>query len=333
MDNLSIIIQGSFGTKFFPECQVLTGLKRMRLFFPMAEIIFSTWSDGEANDLVRKSKLQKMNVILVINDDPGQIVVESNGIKYANNVNRLIVSSSSGLERATRPYAIKMRSDCFLSDDKIKYILRQFIMSGAILRRNEAYSVFSSRLICSSLVARDARGSLPYLFHPSDFFLAGHIDDLRLFFSAPLATLSIFNPSFSPGLWSAWKYVPEQWLWVNAIRMKKGIQVYDGNFKSSQLIYLSEQYFLANFISFDTRQLSLCWPKYYKKYIFRGLFSLYSHSRWIGLYRRHHSMIESRTGECLLTLLIKIWRTGYCLRACLLKISVVRVFLRRHFLR
>ncbi|MBE4994542.1 hypothetical protein INF73_21955, partial [Enterobacter cloacae complex sp. P6RS] len=179
--------------------------------------------------------------------------------------------------------------------------------------------------LTASWVARDARGSLPFLFHPGDIFLAGRTEDIRLFFAAPLATCEIYSRVYAPGMTSAWRYVPEQWLWINAIKLRTGKMVYQGNFETSPaLVESSEQFFLANFIPFSARRLGLSWPKYWRKYPLRGLFSLYTTGRWQELYASTYGLEFPGSRKRIMRFFIALWRFGYILREYLLRCTLLR---------
>lgn len=328
MKVLSLVIQGPSGTKYFSEEKMLRRLAKTRELFPEAEIIFSTWKvTSEENENKLLSTLNSMKIKLVQSVDPGPVTITDGNVHYTTNVNRLIVSTCAGLAEVTRPLTVKLRSDCYLSATTVFSLLQRHINTEDGFVRNDAYKVFQQRVISCSWIARDARGSLPYLFHPSDIFLAGRTEDIRLYFSAPLATDTLFSPAFSKGLWTAWRYVPEQWLWVNAIKQKKFATVFDGNFQSSpELIEKSEQFFLANFIPLSAGQLALHWPKYWMKYPGRGLFSLYSYRRWLRLYERSCGKSRFHLLDVVESLFTRLWRVGYIFRTWLLRINWLRRF-------
>lgn len=334
MNGLSIIIQGPVGTLYWPLDKLLSGLSEMRKKFPLAEIIFSTWDNDNGLDDEFSSCVKQLNVRLVLSPDPGPVVSYDKGIKYLTNVNRLLVSTAAGLAASTQPLSVKLRSDCFLSSRIITTVLERYMSSECFLARNRRYQIFSQRMITASWIARDARGSLPFLFHPGDIFLAGNTCDLKLYFSAPLADERLFRPATSRGLWCAWKYVPEQWLWINAIKKVQNVLVFEGNFQGTEeIVRRSEQYLLANFICLDPDQLALHWPKFRKKYARRGFFSLYTHRRWLSLYERYHGENSKSKHMRYVDVMVKLWRAGYFVRAILLRLTVMRRIAQRYFIR
>ncbi|HEB0856373.1 hypothetical protein I5682_02895 [Citrobacter werkmanii] len=326
MKQLSLVIQGPVQTKEQTLEQFLWQLQRVRDTFPLAEIIVSSWDMADAGNEFLADLLSHMDITLVLSDDPGPIIGWESAGKHLTNVNRQLVSTRAGLNAATRELVIKLRTDCYLTDRSIVRLLEQHVAADDGFIRDNTFSVFSQRVITASWIARDARGSLPFLFHPGDIFLAGRTEDIKVFFNSPLATQDLFMPTIFPGgLWCAWRYVPEQWLWVHAIKKVTGKSVFDGNSqRSEQLISLSEQYFLANFIAFNPEHLGLRWPKFQRKYKWRGAFSVYSYSRWLRLYKRYNG-VKAFTPRALASYLItRVWRWGYIIRARLLCCVAIR---------
>ncbi|WP_281083254.1 WavE lipopolysaccharide synthesis family protein [Klebsiella quasivariicola] len=330
MNRLSIIVQGSvMGPDGEPDMRVIRNLRRTRAAFPLAEIILSTWQAPLATVERLKHRLSGLAVRLVMSPDPGPLIGEDTAGKYVTNLNRMLLSSRAGLEEATRPLAVKLRTDCWLSRRRLLSLLEtQVLAVPREVPRDPAYRVFRGRVVNASRFARDARGSLPYLFHPGDIFLAGYTEDLRLFFSAKPATAELFRPARMPGLWCPWRYVPEQWCWLSAIHKVTGSWVYDGNFEYSPAnVMASEQWYLANFVPYSCFTLGLHWPKYWRCYPLRGLFSVYTHARWRRLAVRYlggKMPLALRLTAVADRLLTALWRIGYRFRVYLLKRPAVR---------
>ncbi|MBE4994537.1 hypothetical protein INF73_21930, partial [Enterobacter cloacae complex sp. P6RS] len=147
MNSLSIVIQGPFGTKEYSKQAFLKHLEEMRRLFPLSEIIFSTWKcDSKAQEELRVS-LDKLGVVLVISDDPGILEVNDSNGRNRTNVNRLIISTRAGLDVVTRPFTVKMRSDCFVRTRDIVALLEKYISTENGLFRDKGYSVFQQRVL------------------------------------------------------------------------------------------------------------------------------------------------------------------------------------------
>lgn len=330
MERLSIIFQGPATRDGFVCPQVVSNVRRTRQVFPRSEIIVSTWYTVPETDRRLVDEMALLDVRVVLSHDPGSIVACDASGHWVSNLNRLLVSAQTGLKCATRPLSLKMRTDTFLSGRDIEPLLRKYVLDDAGPARDENYCIFRKRVINASWFARDPRGSLPYLFHPGDIFIAGLTSDVQLFFSAPLADSSLLSPAAMPGLWSAWRYTPEQWLWIHAIQQVTGRNEYQGNFTfTADRIEASERYYLANFVPFSPRQLRFHWPKYWRCYPLRGLFSVYTHARW----QRLTGEKKAESTACFMSrqVLTWIWRRGYILRACALRHPLIRRIARSLF--
>ncbi|OUC39424.1 WavE lipopolysaccharide synthesis [Enterobacter sp. J49] len=332
MNSLSIVFQGPVLRNGTLCNQVIDNIIRTRAVFPQSEIIVSTWFCAVEQERALFSRMKKVNVKVILSKDPGPIIGKDCSGEWITNLNRLLISSWSGLQIVTRPLTVKLRTDTCLYGRSIESLLERYVLADEGPARDEAYRVFKKRVINCSWFARDAEGSLPYLFHPGDIFLAGLTEDVRLFFCAPLATPELFSPSSMPGLWCAWRYVPEQWFWIYAIRQVKGKMEYEGNFSYTPThIESSERYFLANFVPFSSKALQFYWQKYYRRYPLRGLFSLYTHSRWLRLAARYDGKVQSGFFAKADGVLTSVWRRGYILRVWIMRVPLIRRMARKLF--
>lgn len=329
MKGLSIIFQGPVDPA---NTELYHYLNRTRKAYPESEIILSTWRLSPRDEQTLTAKIFSLGVRLIQSDDPGPLIGKDASGTWYTNLNRLLCSAKAGLDAATCPLAIKLRTDTYLSNRKLLPLLKEIMPPSPELPREPGFLVFQNRVITATWFARDSRGSLPWLFHPGDILLAGNTDDLRLFFSAPLAGPDLFQPVTAPGMWSAWRYVPEQWFWVHAIRAATGNHVFKGNFHHTpRLVAESERYFLANFIPYSPQKLGLHWPKYWHCYPFRGLFSVYTHTRWKRLAMRYQGIPNYSIRALVSWILTGIWRSGFRMRARLLRRPSLRALARQLF--
>lgn len=332
IEELSLVFQGPathLGT-LMPS--VRRNLACARSTFPQAEIILSTWQMAPAAEKTLQMALDSLDVQVVFSPDPGALSVTAYDITYSTNLNRMLRSASVGLSAVHRPLAIKLRTDTTLNGQHLLELLTRWVLEASGPPRDPAFQIFRGRVVTASWFARDARGSLPYLFHPGDILLAGYTEDVRLFFDAPLADSSLFAPSSQSGAWCAWRYVPEQWCWVHAIQAISGSLPWPGNFSNTPAeTAASEQYFLANFVPFRPHQLGLSWPKYWTRYPMRGLFSTVTHRRWCHQIRAYAQGQPNRPYPWPDRVLTALWRSCYQLRARLLLHHSVRRCLVRLF--
>src|SRR5690242_7841279 len=95
--DISFVIQGPV------RAELADNVGSIRALFPGAEIVLSTWQGKEPDVEVDH---------VVVNQDPGATLWRDN-----ENTSRQIVSTRNGLLSASRPYAVKMRSDCVVTGD------------------------------------------------------------------------------------------------------------------------------------------------------------------------------------------------------------------------
>jgi hypothetical protein len=173
--DFSIVVQGPILSS--PEAKgsrdiTIRCVASIRRFFPGAEIILSTWEGADTDGLDYD--------VLVKSADPGAIVFsETMDPPVYNNMNRQIVSSRAGLEKASRPFAVKFRGDLFFVSDEL-------LRNADGLREPLTRGLFRSRVIISPYLTINPR-QFPIPFHFSDIVQVGRTDDLRDFWSIPPA--------------------------------------------------------------------------------------------------------------------------------------------------
>lgn len=190
----------------------------LRKQMPEAEIVLSTFKDQLVH--LESSGLTLVVDKLCVSDDPGAMppTVRS-PTAPPNNINRMIVSTQAGLNRATRPYALKLRSDaeCFACR----------IVSGWERGLGSDDPTFTRKLAFASHFTRHPHGINGYTFHPSDWLTFGRTEQVRKYWDAPLFTqqeATWFDRQPLPdGLTATTRrfrsqFTQEQWLCVNYAR-------------------------------------------------------------------------------------------------------------------
>ncbi|WP_118986071.1 WavE lipopolysaccharide synthesis family protein [Photorhabdus sp. CRCIA-P01] len=331
-NNVSIVMQGSLLKGGKVDQEIISNILAVRKTFPSSELIVSTWQldDYESNKLALLAK--ENNISFIYNKDPGTIT-SSDG-KVSSNINRMIVSTKAGIQHCNNLYVIKIRTDSYFDDDQIIRLLRSVSNSRFNIFRDTRYKVFKNYIVNCSLFSRDARGYLPYLFHPGDICLAGNKDDLLSLFDAPYADSSIFG-SFSRNCFhSLMKYVPEQYIWTQCISKVRGAPVYNGNgCYNEQIIQLSEKYYVNNFIPFSAAELNFHWPKHKIIYNSKGRYSVYTTNDWKFLYN-YYNLNYFRINRKAIYFKAAVTRLMYFyffFRTWLLQIPFVRNFAVRMF--
>jgi hypothetical protein len=184
--DISVVVQGPLHGRpdESPEKQITRrSLDQLRSFWPDCEIILSTWAGADAGGITYDH--------LVENPDPGAISLNDGQQKSVfNNLNRQIVSTRNGLARATRRYALKLRTDCSLSHP----IDFSQLDRG---RRDPDWCLLEKPVITLHTFTRHPLRR-PVLFHLSDLFFAGLTTDLRTLWEIPLVEEPGFTRSIDP---------------------------------------------------------------------------------------------------------------------------------------
>ncbi len=248
----------------------------IRASFPGAEIVVSTWEGSDTSGLDHDT--------LVISSDPGGF----GGHPFNANTNRQIVSSLAGVQGASRPLVVKVRSDI------------QFL-SGALLthwrrweERSDELRLFEHRVLVPNVFTRRPTHLSPYPLHPSDWCYFGTREDLELLFDVPhMRARDSRTTVSSDALRDLWytagevpTYTPEQWIFTQALKKADSRttlrHVFDLSPKS---VRLTELAFANNLAILDTyRQYGIWCPKYaWPNRLFED-FSLFQHDQWLELY-------------------------------------------------
>jgi hypothetical protein len=142
-------------------------LASIREHLPGAKILLSTWVGQPVEGLDVDE--------LLLNEDPGSNVTEYgvDGKPDASNNNRQIVSSRNGLARVKTPYAMKLRSDNYLTGAQFKELQQRFPV------RSDQDRFFTERVVVNNTFTRDYARAKRVVFHLCDFFYFGRTEDVR----------------------------------------------------------------------------------------------------------------------------------------------------------
>ena len=276
--DISVIVQGPINKKETPKC-----LKSIRKFLPEAEIILSTWQGTDISNLDYD--------ILVLCEDPGTTLIEEfTHKKTYNNMFRQLVSTNEGLKKATRKYAMKLRSDLIFTSDRFLEYFNKFEARG------NNYNLFKHKILTDVLFTRfniktgkfENRVIIP--FHVSDWWLFGLKEDLDTYF---MDTELVKEPEFtryfnlegnqekiSPYGKARFKFAPEQYFGYSCFaRNFDDIYMEDAADYSEELMEKFRQALVNNFIILEFKQSGIYLNKYpYSKN------EKFSGDQYIGLY-------------------------------------------------
>jgi len=253
----------------------------IRRLFPGSKIFLSTWK-GQCLDGFFVDKI-------IENDDVGPTVIEydKNDKPRVVNINRQIVSTINGLKLVDTKFAVKIRSDNYLTN---RAMIKYFNTFDNY--RDSEYSLFERRIITSNYFAKEYTRGLVIPFSISDFFQFGLTKDLINLWDISLFDDYIFNDEFSGH--SQHENLPfrqhhiEQMLWVKFINKHRKI-VLKNKFGNPELNELFYKLMLNNTVIVDGKLLGLSVPKRLEQH--DGFpYENFTHLRWHYLYKKYFNM-------------------------------------------
>ena len=149
-------------------------LRSVRELLPGARVVLSTWA---------KQNLEALDYDeLVISEDPGpnHFGYSANGAPVAENTNRQIVSTVSGLRRVHTKYAMKLRADNYLTGTGFKDLQQSYP------KRCAAFKFFRERVVVTNTFMRKYHHGRRVVFMLSDFFNFGLTEDVLDFWDGEL---------------------------------------------------------------------------------------------------------------------------------------------------
>jgi hypothetical protein len=282
-NDFSVVIQGKiFGKPGEDASEQLTMkcILSVKAHLPNAEIILSTWEGTDVSHLGFDK--------VVFSKDPGAIPFTDLNPSYLNNNNRQIVSTINGLRASSKKYAIKMRGDCLITSTDFMNFLAEY-------PRSSKFKFLKQRIVIPTLYSRNPR-RIAMLFHPSDIFQVGLLEDLISLWDIPMqpepettrgvpASKRILNHSLA-GNFFRMKMGSEQYIWYSCAK-KHGLDLELKYFSQLPLskIRNSEFSVINNFLIADSDQIGVQLPA--KLLSQRFDYDLYTHSEWIKLSNRY----------------------------------------------
>jgi hypothetical protein len=231
-------------------------LRSVRRLFPGSRIVLSTWHGSDPTNLQYDD--------VIFSNDPGPIISDVDGLRLANNINRQIVSTATGIRTVTSKFAVKLRSDGLM-------IGRGFVgFLNAFPWRRADYSLFQDRIVISKEFTRSPRSFVPFAYHPSDLFQFGHTEDLMKYWGICPVTgerLSSFFLSGPPPSWfsmfDGFRYTTEQYLFLDLLnRCGQLPALRDYSEISESITILSQNYLLNNFLPVEPALLGIHHAKF-----------------------------------------------------------------------
>jgi len=148
-------------------------LKSVRKYLPGSHVILATWPDQDLAGLDYDE--------LIICDDPGRNIVGYNADaspRYEN-TNRQIVTTAEGLRRTNKKYALKLRSDNYLTGNSFKELQAKWP------ERSDELKFTEERVVIANTFSRRFYRGLRITYYVCDFFYFGLTKDLRAIWDIP----------------------------------------------------------------------------------------------------------------------------------------------------
>jgi len=259
-------------------------LKSIRNIFPYSQIVLSTWKGSEITNLDYD--------ILIENEDPGAKIfnapefadIDKNGFAMfekdgktyhnkvkPNNVNRIIKTIQSGLEKVRTKYILSIRTDTILKDKKFLEYWDKFPCY------NGKYKIFKHRIINNSTFAQFAHvmknGMQLLPFHMSDWIHFGLTEDVKLLYSCPFQDLEASaqywykheRKQYEPFLDAGWQYPPETYVLYTLVKRKfPNVEFRNSNDYNKENMVISNMVLADNFIFVNQQDFSFDMEKYPK---------------------------------------------------------------------
>ncbi len=304
--DISVVVQGPVH-----KARTMCCLKSIRQYLPDAEIILSTWEGSDVSDLIYDT--------LILNKDPGGILQKNfKNEKLYSNLNRMIISTNSALEKASRKYILKLRTDSVIDNTNFLKMFDKFPV------RCDKYKLFEHRILASTLFSKYAEVKhnkhQDIAFHVSDWWFFGLNEDVKKYlFSSQLVEEPYFSNYFEypenkykKSVYSkfSWKFAPEQYLGYSCfskyfadIRMEDCSEISDEINKKSQ-ICLANNFIFLEYKQSGIRNLKKTLSKYepfcgqqymdlYSFYTFESEYKKYCDNSYI--HENRNIIFENRT--------------------------------------
>ncbi|TAA46008.1 WavE lipopolysaccharide synthesis family protein [Corallincola spongiicola] len=174
--DITVVVQGPVQAspdRNMDEGITVRSLASVRKHLPGAHILLSTWKGQPTEGLDFDE--------LLLNDDPGPNInrYRADGSADKTNNNRQLVSTLNGLKQVKTRYAMKLRSDNFLTSDACKKLQQKFP------KRADECCFLKERVVVNNTFTRDYAKGLPVVFHACDFFYFGLTEDLLALWDIP----------------------------------------------------------------------------------------------------------------------------------------------------
>lgn len=164
-DDITIVFQGPVSAGPGGTAALV---RQTRQALPRSRYVLSTWTGSDVSNIDADQ--------IIFCEDPGGLpcIKHKGPADEFNNINRQLVSTHCGLRQAKTPYAVKMRTDCALTENG-------FVDTYERFQRGSRHA----RVLASSMFTIDPAMFEQMPYHVSDWFQFGRTSVLQSYWQAP----------------------------------------------------------------------------------------------------------------------------------------------------
>jgi len=280
-NEISILVQGPIlGNERDTQLYTKKLLKSIRKYFPEGEIILSTWKGENVRHL-------EYDVLVISEVPPKKDIYYEDGKKHMYSVNHQIISTFAGLQKASRKYTIKVRSDMLFVSKKILEWVDKYRETG---KKYREWRIFKERVI--TLPTYNYRRDMVFPYNISDWLYFGLTGDLLMLFDIPLFNLNSLVIKKNKDL----PYIQdnigaEQYIWISCIKKRKPEFDYWGWRCNDKRVLKEFEISLGqNFVLLSAKKLGVINQKFLSAaYCAEPVFSsgFYTFSEWKRIYNKY----------------------------------------------
>lgn len=273
--DVTIVLQGGIDVGW----DVRYSADYMRKILPGVTIILAT-----QNSALKSFEGHASFDKVVVTEDPGHLPSVKLG-GGPHNVNRQILSAAAGMNAVTTKYAMKLRTDAYITSRRALEIWGYWADQPSGDKKRGA-----SRILISSIFSLNPRFDERLSYHLSDWVQFGTTEDLRAFWQCPLMNFDdntwYERNDYAPHSLYREKefrsrFATEQWLTLNYLFGPDNFPIRFHNDTSEDIITEFEAQLVDNFIVVHPLDIDLHMPKHnyiYKSRYFNSI--CHSYESW-----------------------------------------------------
>jgi len=267
--DIDVIIQGPIfktGART-PGNETKGVIESYRDALPNARIILSTWNGSDVNGINADE--------IIFSADPRTIWTQC---PPAINLNRQIVSTNAGLEKSSRLYCLKTRTDLPINHDGFIELYKKWA------NRSRSAKQFKDRIVVMEIFTLSSRRS-NYCYQLSDLSQFGLGQDIKELWDIPIYRWTLEAASHEKQTLShvpEWHWSNEQYLWIKNMQKHSDFSLHAICSDEDHAEW--ERQLANNFIIATQKQYGIYWRG---KLTIRAWAQTINHDEWKSLFRTH----------------------------------------------